>query len=111
MKRLEISSKPKQDGYARFMNAAIEAFDAAYKHDVAALKPRLDSLEGAYYSLEPFLDNRRDRVWDQLQQFSAMCYSLVQDTDVPKEEQSKYLDSFLRYKKYFREQLYETLFK
>jgi hypothetical protein len=111
LKKLELSSRPKHDGYARFMTSTLQAFDAASKHDSDALRQKLDSLEAAYYSIEPFLGSRRDSIWQQLQQLAAMCNELARDRDLTTEKRSKYADSFFWYRQFFRDQLYEPLLK
>jgi hypothetical protein len=110
LKELEVYAKPKQEGYAHLMNALIAAFDAAQSRNRTAVGERLDALEGAYYSIEPFLNSGRDAIWHQIQQFSGMCYALADEGVLPRDKLANYVNSYLTYKKYFREHLYEELF-
>lgn len=111
LKKYETSFKPKQEGYALFMESVGESFESAYKGEIDRMDANLNRIEMAYYKLEPFLDeSKHNALWDQCQQFQAMCLGLLKEpTKSPK--RGKYLDSFIWYKKYFRSQLYEALFK
>jgi hypothetical protein len=111
LKKYEISLKPKQYNYSLFMSLLIIAYDNAYNNNLYELKISLDKIETAYYNIEPFLGNEwRTAIWGQYQQFSAMCYEFEKITIKDKDTRSKFFDSFLWYKHYFRNNLYQALF-
>ena len=114
MKKYEISFQPKRQNYSSFISNLFYAFESAKNINHVSLKNKLDQIEIAYYNIEPFLDqNLRNKVWEQFQQFSSMCYSYVK---IPLNKRtdslnSQYSDSFLGYKNFFIESLYPALFE
>jgi hypothetical protein len=114
MKKYEISFKPKQLNYSAFIGNLFYAFESARQMNPTTLRSNLDRIEISYYNIEPFLNKElRENIWEQFQQFSAMCYTY---NNVPYEERtdslkSKYIDSFIWYKNYFKENLYPALFE
>lgn len=76
------------------------------------MEDNLDRLETGYYTIEPFLDpDKRTAVWDQYQQFSFLCRRLIEQSIDADDKHKQFFDSFLWYKTYFREQLYDALFR
>jgi hypothetical protein len=111
LKKYETSFKPKQEGYSLFMESVGESFQSAYKGEIDRMVGNLNRIEIAYYRLEPFLDDvNRNAIWDQYQQFQAMCLELRKEPSKSSKREN-YFDSFLWYKKFFRSQLYAALFK
>ena len=114
MKKYEISFKPKQLNYSAFISNLFYAFESARQMNPITLRSNLERIEISYYNIEPFLSKElRVNIWQQFQQFTAMCYvyentSFDERTDSVK---SNYIDSFLWYKKYFKENLYPALFE
>jgi hypothetical protein len=112
LKKYEVTFKTKQDGYGSFMRYVFASYQSAYKNDVDSLVDNLDKLESSYYVVEPFLDDsKRAAMWDTYQQFTFLCYRLREQPKDADEKRKEFFDSFLWYKKYFREQLYDALFK
>lgn len=114
MKKYEISFKPKQQNYSAFIGNLFYAFESAGQMNHITLRSNLDRIEISYYNIEPFLNKElRVTIWEQFQQFSGMCYTYEnipfdKRTDSVK---SNYLDSFLWYKTYFKDNLYPALFE
>lgn len=109
MKILETTFKPKQEAYSQFMYSVYDAYMNARVKDFVGFQDHLHKIELEYYILEPFLDEyRRKSVWNQNEQFSAMCRSLIFESDTTKFE--GYDSSFRRYQEFFHENLYPALF-
>ncbi len=114
MKKYEISFKPKQMNYSAFVSNLFYAFESAGQMNPITLRSNLDRIEISYYNIEPFLDTElRINVWEQFQQFSGMCYTYANTPFDSRSDslKSNYLDSFLWYKNYFKENLYPALFE
>jgi hypothetical protein len=94
LKNYEIEFRPKQLGYSEFMNAATQSYFYAVHNNKLQMVQYLDRIENSYYSLEPFLkDSDRDKIWEQYQQYSGLCYSII-ESDLPK-DLKKSADSFI----------------
>lgn len=113
LKKYEISFGPKQQNYSILMSNLIYAFESAQAKNFNELRKRLDKIEQSYYNIEPFLDNSlRVIIWEQIQQFSGMCYEYV---DIPFKERTDSLnnekiDLYLKNKNFFKEKLFPALF-
>ena len=80
VKKYEMTFNPKQESYALFMKAIIEAFEAAWLGNPGSLIVKLDQGEIKYFELEQFMNERdRNAILGQFQQFSAMCSELVKE--------------------------------
>ncbi len=119
MKKYETVFKPKQEGYASFMKSLAETFDSAYHKDRKTMIVNLVKLEAAYFSIEPFLsEQERKEVWDKYQEFAKLCYETQkqrENMNSTKEEipvrKDQFVETFFKYKDYFRTELYRALFK
>jgi hypothetical protein len=110
LKHYEVELKPKQESYANYMRAVAQSFYAAQANNSEKLVLSLDQAENYFYVFEPFLSTYdRGRIWDQYQQFSGLCYTVIQ-SDTVRNNNSKANDSFLWYKNFFRTNLYKALF-
>jgi hypothetical protein len=110
LKHYEVDLKPKQEGYATFMKSVSQSFLYAQQNNTEQMYQSLDKGEGAYYILEPFLSNYdRERIWQQYQQFSGLCSSVL-ESDSSRKSLKKTVDSFIWYKTFFRTNLYNALF-
>jgi hypothetical protein len=110
VKKYEMAFNPKQERYALFMKAIIEAFEAAWLGDPGSLIVKLDQGEIKYFGLEPFMNERdRNAILGQFQQFSAMCSELVKEPHQSSKREG-FRDSYQWYKKYFHDELHRSLF-
>jgi hypothetical protein len=111
LKHYEVELKPKQEGYTNYMKAVSQSYFAAQANTIEQMTQSLDRAENSFYIIEPFLSAYdRNRIWNQYQQFTGLCYSVAQ-SDSLRKAPSKSFNSFFWYKTYFRENLYEALFK
>lgn len=114
LKKYEISFSPKQLNYSAFISNLFYAFESAEQMNPITLPSNIDRIEISYYNIEPFLSKElRSNIWNQFQEFSRMCYSYENISFDKRTDSinSKYLDSFLWYKNYFKENLYPALFE
>lgn len=110
LKRYETSFRPKQEGYALFMNSIVESFQNAYRGEGDAMVSNLAKAATGYYRLEPFFaESKRTAIWDQYQKFKALCYILTKEP-VGSSGRSGFFDSLKVYEKYFHDHLYDALF-
>lgn len=112
--KYETTFRIKHEAYISFMKALADAYDHAYRSEIPAVIQRpallqsIDRLETAYYSLEPFLDKRKQsEVWNRYQDFASMCIELQKSPASPDRE--KDMEQFLALRLYFRTELYEAL--
>jgi hypothetical protein len=109
LKHYEVDMRPKQVGYSDFMKFTTQAFYSSTQHDKEQLVQNLDKIESSFYSLDPFLNEYdRNRIWDQYQQYTGLCYAVLQSDSLKRSKKS--LDSYIWYRNFFRENLYRILF-
>jgi hypothetical protein len=110
LKRNEITLRPRNESYSRFMNYLLSSFKSADNRDKNTLSTNLDNVESAYFALEPFLKNDiKDSLWAQYQQFNVMCMQLVLEP-IDSKKNDDFLKSYNWYKSYFHDNLYSALF-
>jgi len=110
LKHYEVELKPKQEGYTNYMKAVSQSYFAAQANISEQMTQSLDKAESSFYIIEPFLSvDDRDRIWNQYQLFSGLCYSVIQ-SDSLRKDPTKSIQSFLWYKTFFRTNLYDALF-
>jgi hypothetical protein len=65
-KQYEVTLKPKEDGYSRYMTSLYEAYSRAVHKDSDRMYTAIMEIENAYFAVEPFLDEReRVSLWDR----------------------------------------------
>jgi hypothetical protein len=115
LKEYELSFKPKQEGYAEFMRTVLQMFDTAVAHhpNPDKIKSEAARLETIYFSLEPFFTTwERDVIWNKIMEYSSSCYDLYDSPPFPSDEEKKArANLFLGYRGFFRETLYDALFR
>lgn len=113
LKKYEISFKPKQDYYATILSSMLKAFSNASNRNHESLVMELDNVEKTFYFIEPFLnENARKVFWTQIQNFESMCFSYEKLQSTPLQTNiNRFADSLIKYRSYFREDLYPILFK
>jgi hypothetical protein len=114
LKRYEVTFKTKQELYGSLMRKLSDTFFSAHKDDQTIFLRNLDELQGAFYSLEPFLnDDDRQQIDANIQLFSNLClktYDHVRNATPPAIGVGD-LDSFLSIKEKIRQILYSALFR
>jgi len=112
IKRYELAIKPTQQHYSIFMQNIMTSYYSAYHGDKDFLQ-YLDKMESAFYNIEPYLtETNRETIWNQFKQFTGLCMKIFEDSNKQLEETQKdYFDSLMWYKKFFRKNLYEMMFK
>lgn len=94
------------------MQNIMTSYYSAY-HENNGFLQYLDKMESALYNIEPYItESDRETIWNQFQQFTGLCMKIFEDPNKQLEENQKdYLDSLMWYKKFFRKNLYEMMFK
>jgi hypothetical protein len=114
LKEYEITFKVKQELYASFMKKLSDSFFRSHEKDKTALLKSIDDMQGAYYAIEPFLnDPERQQLDKNIQQFMKLCYETydhVQNTPPPSIGVGD-IDSFIMINDRIRESLYPALFR
>ena len=78
MKRYEVSFKPKQEAYSKFMSAIGNAATSAPAHEKEKVFNELTQAEQAYFLFEPFLDNEtRADILKRMANFGRLCIQRV----------------------------------
>ena len=112
LKRYEVSFKPKQEAYSKFMSAISAAALSATAQEKENLLSQLSQAEQAYFSFEPFLkESSRNAVVKKFAEFGSLCVersSLNLDGDSA--ENKRYLQKVGEYKTSFQLMLYNSLF-
>lgn len=110
LKHYEVELKPKQEGYTNFMKAISQAYFAAGRNDYQQMSQSLDQAENSFYIIERFLSkNEREEIWENFNQFSSLCYTML-EKDSSLKNRTKPYDAFLMYKTYFRKMFYQSLY-
>lgn len=110
LKHYEVELKPKQEGYTNFMKAISQSYFAAQRNDFQQMTQSLDQAENSFYIIERFLStDEREDIWENFNQFSNLCYSMLENNSFQKNQITTY-DSFLMYKTYFRKMFYQSLY-
>jgi hypothetical protein len=112
-KQYEVTLKPKQDGYSRYMASLYPAYSRAANKDRDGMSVALISMEETYFTLEPFLDRKvREILWETQQRFEKFC-SATLDAGATLQSQAS-LDSsvkeFTELRRQLRDVLYQSLF-
>lgn len=112
LKHYEVSFKPKQESYARFMDELVLAAIAANRRDEDLTRDHLNKMESAYYQFEPFLGRELSGdVFKRFDEFTAACLKMARK---PARDQgdagTAFVDQVGQLKTYFRTSLYESLF-
>jgi hypothetical protein len=112
MKRYEVSFKPKQEAYSKFMSAMTAAGLAALANDKVNALKELSQGEQAYFLFEPFLDmNVRTEVQQNLAKFSNLCIERVAaNLSADSAAESEFGQKINNFKGFFDGMLYESLF-
>jgi hypothetical protein len=111
LKEYEVTFIEKQRLYMTFMQQMNTAFYSAMEENRWEYRSNVDRLETVFYGLEPFLGpEESESIKDQLDQFQAFCYRVMDEKMMQGPKQDKALDSFVTYRKYFRYKLFLSLF-
>ena len=111
LKRYEVEFKPKQEGYVNYIKAVSDASIFSKSNLPINMMQSLTDAEQSFYILEPFLsDKDRERIENEYNSFYSMCCSIALSDSI-KRYSSNVDSSFSRYKSFFRDNLYEALFK
>src|SRR5690349_9293334 len=112
-KQYEVTLKPKEDGYSRYMTSLYEAYSRAVHKDSDRMYTAIMEIENAYFAVEPFLDEReRVSLWDAEQRFEQFCRDTL-DADVMSKGRNTLDNSvkeFTNMRKQLRAILYQSLF-
>jgi hypothetical protein len=112
MKRYEVSFRPKQESYSKFMFASTSALVSASAQEKENVLMQLLQAEQVAYQFEPFLnDDARKEFWAKYSEFASLCIdrsNLELTKDSP--EHRRYLANVGQYKVYFQKLLYDNLF-
>ena len=112
LKKYEITIKPKQEGYYYFMNSLNSAFDSARKGITPNLQSALARIESGYYQFQPHMDEKdANNIWNKYLEFSLFCHTVCNiPKTFPDSLDSKYIDQYISYKLYFKDELSNILF-
>lgn len=111
LKEYEVTFLTKQQLYSTFVRHLSDAFTSAYRHEPVEFRKQLDELETTFYGLEPFLrEEARQAIWEQLQQFQALCYSTESEKSSSEEKRKGAIDSYLWYRQWFRQRFMAEIF-
>jgi hypothetical protein len=112
LKRYEVSFKPKQEAYSKFMSAISAAALSAVAQEKENLLSQLSEAEQAYFLFEPFLkDDLRKDIIKKTSEFGTLCVERsrlnVAEGSI---ENRNYLQKVGEYKANFQNLLYSSLF-
>jgi hypothetical protein len=112
MKRYEVSFKPKQEAYSRFMSAIGDAAVSAPARDKENVLKQLSQAEQAYFLFEPFLDKEtRSDILKRLAKFDSLCVQrLNANFTADSNEEHEFLQQIGNEKAAFEIELYDSLF-
>lgn len=119
LKFYEVSFKPKQENYIAFMTAFNESILACMSADAQKALVQRNRLESAYFALDPFLDDEsRKSIYSKYIQFSKLCETQTpkpalvgsDSRNVDPEAYQKFMVEIDSFKKFFRENLFKSLF-
>jgi hypothetical protein len=109
LKHYEVETKPKQIGYSDFMITLTQTYYSAMSNNNVVLANNIDRIESIFYRIEPFLSKQeRAEVWEEYLSFVDFCLSISDGKNSLSADKS--LDSFIKYRKFFRKNLYNALF-
>ena len=107
----QVTFLDKQQTYTAFMARLSDTFDAAALGDATAVVDGQKQLEGTYFSLEPYLsEDVRSRVWSDILEFYSITFYLLDNKSLSDEQRNSVIDSFLQYRRDFRDILIPELF-
>ena len=110
LKRYEVEFKPKQEGYVNYMKAISDASVFSKANLPVNMMQSLTDAEQSFYILEPFLSDRnRERIDKEYKLFYSMCIGIALSDSITRYSPNVN-DSFLLYKDFFKNNLYEALF-
>ncbi|MBX2991386.1 MAG: hypothetical protein KF749_09465 [Bacteroidetes bacterium] len=107
----QVTSTPKREGYATFMQNLLYAYDNAMSGNGKELQKNIDGLEMAYYGIQPFLvsKNTQDTLYSKIRDFDGYCTEILKlQRASQKREQLR--TEFAEYKVFFQRYLFFSLF-
>lgn len=124
IKKLEVSFKPKQEGYSEFMKSISVAFQISLEgaleqgtdkklSSLSEMRKQIDNSEKAFYLLEPFIEvNARKMILDKLYQFRSFLTNIAAEREKSLEKDwiDQQVKQQVEYQMFFREKLTSSLF-
>jgi len=119
IKEYELSYKPRQEGYSRYMSLVRNGFTLSTKTaigppQIPEIMEYLSQLDNAYYSVEPFLPaTQRNELWETHLKFRNLFLEASQKNpdELEQTAREKRNDDFKHYETVFRESLNKGLFE
>lgn len=110
LKHYEVEIKPKQEGYANYLNNLSQSYYFAQDKNVMDFNKSIDNMESSLFIIDPFVTAiEREQLWQQHQKYLSFCNEILDSKESTNTYQK--VDSFITFKSNFRLTFYEILFK